>query len=159
MKVFVQTLLQISLFISVTLSSGHLFVWPTLQIGIFCSQILRWPSISKYFFEVLFYLSLFWLVRSWVRAIYITCCAQAKAGFHVLQCMFNWEGAKYSELQMPKSESFLWVCINLGETAMLHYAFGGLQIIYILISLLNTRYRSLRIVVTTIFGSFVKEQI
>ena len=77
----------------------------------------------------------------------------------MLQCMFNWEGAKYSELQMPKSESFLWVCINLGETAMLHYAFGGLQIIYILISLLNTRYRSLRIVVTTIFGSIVKEQI
>ena len=77
----------------------------------------------------------------------------------MLQCMFNWEGAKYSELQMPKSESFLWVCINLCETAMLHYAFGALQIIYILISLLNTRYRSLRIVVTTIFGSFVKEQI
>ena len=77
----------------------------------------------------------------------------------MLQCMFNWEGVKYSELQMPKSESFLWVCINLCEAAMLHYAFGGVQIIYILISLLNTRYRSLGIVVTTIFGSFEKERI
>ena len=137
------------------------FVWTPFRLAYPSNRhLLQTNSTLTTNFEVLeAFLLVLTLVGQLVGTCYITCCAQAKAGFHMLQCMFNWEGAKYSELQMPKSESFLWVCINLCEAAMLHYAFGGVQIIYILISLLNTRYRSLGIFLTTIFGSFEKEQI
>ena len=139
----------------------HAFVWTPFRLAYPSNRhLLQTNSTLTTNFEVLeAFLLVLTLVGQLVGTCYITCCAQAKAGFHMLQCMFNWEGAKYSELQMPKSESFLWVCINLCEAAMLHYAFGGVQIIYILISLLNTRYRSLGIFLTTIFGSFEKEQI